>query len=60
MHIIKVDLYQLRPNTAADDRSGSNYEKLNLSKFSPLCPIDRTSMRRAATSLMGPIADKLC
>jgi len=33
--------------------NGSKYEKLNPSEFSPLCPIERTSMRRSATSLMG-------
>ena len=37
----------------ADVRCGSKCEKLNVSKSSPLCPIERTSMGRAGTSLMG-------
>ena len=28
-------------------------EELNVSKSSPICPTERPSMRRAATSLMG-------
>ena len=31
----------------------SKCEELRVSKFSPLCPAERTSMRRVATSLMG-------
>ena len=34
-------------------RVGSKSEELNVSKSNPLSPIERTSMRRAATSLMG-------
>jgi hypothetical protein len=33
--------------------SGSKCEKLNVSKSSPLCLTERTSIRRAASSLMG-------
>jgi len=40
-------------NARPDHTFGSKYEKLTLSKFSPLCLIERTSMRRAAPSLMG-------
>jgi hypothetical protein len=32
---------------------GSECEELNVSKSSPLHPVERTSMRRAAISLMG-------
>jgi hypothetical protein len=32
---------------------GSKCEKLNVSKSGPLCPIERTSMGRTGTSLMG-------
>ncbi len=35
------------------DRFGSNCEELNVSKPSPLRTRERTSMMRAATSLMG-------
>jgi hypothetical protein len=38
-------------------RFGSKREELNVSKSGPLCPIERTSMRRAATSLMGTPTD---
>ncbi len=47
------------PTLVVDVRCGSKYEKLTLSKFRPLCPIERTSMRRAAPSLMGQLRTML-
>jgi hypothetical protein len=40
-------------NWRVKDRYGSKCEELNVSKSSPLRPTERTSMRRAATSLNG-------
>lgn len=45
--------FEQRAAQPRDDRFGSKCEELNVSRFSPLCPIERTSMRRAANSLMG-------
>jgi hypothetical protein len=47
------DLRQRVRASRADVRVGSKCEKLNVSKSSPLCPIERTSMGHAGTSLMG-------
>jgi hypothetical protein len=43
----------LRQQTYRPDPTPPKCEELNVSKSRPLCRTERTSMRRAATSLMG-------
>jgi hypothetical protein len=45
----------VEPQRPVQVRIGSKYEELNVSKSGPPCLGEQTSMKRVATSLMGPL-----